>query len=89
MPILSGFVSGFKKKSDLFSRTTIMQKCQKLHYKNGDVIASTCFFAIAKPKKDIVLKFGTCVVCMRASNVYSDFLDNLKILDFIGICLKN
>ena len=37
--------------------------------------------------KVFALKFAMCVVCMNLYNICSDFSDNTKILDFIGLFL--
>ena len=58
----------------------------KIAFQKSGVIAFTRFFGDCTAKnEDIALKFGMCVVCMKVYNIYSGFLDNSKILDFISI----
>ena len=68
------------------------QKYQKLHFKNVTSSPLPVFFfghCTAK-NKDIALKFCMRVVCMYHDHIYSDFLDKLKSLDFIGnLFLRN
>ena len=54
-------------------------------FRKCDVSTFTCFFGHCTAKnKDIALKFCMPVVCMYLDHIYSGFLDNLKISDFIG-----
>ena len=84
MPILSIFVSEFRKWYFLRSTNKHAKNC----IKKRDVITFTRFFGHFTAKnKNIALKFGMCVGCWKLYNKYSVFLDNSKILDFIGFWL--
>ena len=74
----------------LFIFTQGNYKCQKLHVKKVTPSPLPVFFyhCIAK-NNDIAFKFVMCVLCRQAYNIYSGFLDNSKIFDFICIFLKN
>ena len=54
-------------------------------FQKCDVITFTWFLGHCTAKnKDIALKFCLHVVCMYLDNIYSGFLNTLKILDYIG-----
>ena len=52
---------------------------EKLHYHHYPVFGNC-----RAKNKDIALKSCMCIACMCFDNIYSGFLDKLKILHFIG-----
>ena len=58
-------------------------KCQKMHFKNVISSPFPVFGHCTAKNKDIDLKSWLHVVCMYLDHIYSGFLDNLKMLDFI------
>ena len=70
-----------------FILCTAIRNTQKIISKMWHHHLCLFFFGHCTAKnKDIALKFCMSVVCMYLNHIYSSFLDNLKISDFIGNC---
>ena len=91
MPILSSFVSRYQKFDSFYVRQVLIAKFlrQKMHFKKLTSSPLPVFFYHCSAKnEDIALKFSLCVVRMKLYNIYSNFWDNSKFLDFIGIYFR-